>query len=443
MSSTVSDSQRIRKVALASSIGTTIGWYDFFIYNLATVLVFKDQFFKGSSKELMAALLLYGVGFAARPVGGLVAGHYGDRISRKSMLVTTLLITGIATFLIGVLPSYDSIGVWAPIVLVGLRFAQGLSIGGEWGGAAILPVEHASSHERGYYASWTQFGVPAGLFLANVMFLYLVPQLSKDHGWRVPFWLSIALVGVGIYIRRTIADAPEFLRVRPNRSKLPLRDVWRDHRKIVLLAMGARVAENGVFYLFTTFILIFASDDFRWYAYYERNTLLIALSVASLIMLPAILFYGRLSDRIGRKPVYLFGAIFTAVFAFPFFMMVKSGNPTVMTLGIVIGLVFGWASMYSPQASFFAELFNTRVRYTGTSLAAQVTPVFVGGLAPFISVTLMNLTRSTWPVAVYLIGLCVVTIVSVILTPETGNRIMIDDERVFNDRTSISGEAQA
>ena len=306
-----------------------------------------------------------------------------------------------------------------------------------------MPVEYASSHERGYYASWTQFGVPAGLFLSVVMFLGLVPLLPKDHGWRLPFLLSIALVGVGLYIRRTIADSPEFLRVKPTCSKLPARDVWRHHRKMVLLAMGAKVAENGVFYMLTIFVLIFATEEYKWYAHYEQNTLLLAMALASLIMIPAILVYGRLSDWIGRKPVYLFGAIFTAVFAFPFFAMVKSGNPTVMTLGIVIGLVFGWATMYSPQASFFSELFNTRVRYTGTSLAAQITPVFVGGLAPFISVTLMKLTSSTWPVALYLIGLCVVTIVSVILTPETVKRTLFDDESFFNDRTSVSGEAKA
>jgi len=433
MFSTISDNQRIRRVALASCIGTTIGWYDFFLYNLATILIFKTQFFQGRSKDFTAALLLYGVGFMARPVGGLVCSHYGDRTSRKTMLVTTLLITGSATFLIGVLPTYGTIRDWAPIILVGLRFAQGLSIGGEWGGAVLMPVEHASSHQRGYYASWTQFGVPAGLFLSNAIFLGLVPWLPPKHGWRVPFLLSIVLVGIGLYIRRSLTDAPGFLRTKPSCSKLPLRDVWRHHRKHVLLAMGAKVAENGVFYILTTFILIFASDDYTGYARYDRNTLFFAISLASVIMIPAILFYGHLSDRIGRKPVYLFGAIFTAAFAFPFFMMVKSGDSNLITLGIVTGLVLGWAAMYSPQASFFAELFNTRVRYTGTSLAAQVTPVFVGGLAPFISVTLMKLTLSIWPVAVYLIALSGVTIVSVILIPETVKRPLFDDDGFFND----------
>jgi MFS family permease len=433
MFSTISDNQRIRRVAFASCIGTTIGWYDFFLYNLATILIFKTQFFQGNSKDLMSALLLYGVGFAARPVGGLVCGHFGDKISRKTMLVTTLLVTGIATFLIGVLPPYETIRDWAPIVLVGLRFAQGLSIGGEWGGAVILPVEHSSTNQRGYYASWTQFGVPAGLFLSNAIFLGLVPWLPEKHGWRVPFLLSIVLVGIGLYIRRSLTDAEGFVRTKPSCSKLPLGDVWRHHRKHVLLAMGAKVAENGVFYILTTFILIFASDDYAKYAHYDRNTLFFALSLASVMLIPAILFYGHLSDRIGRKPVYLFGAIFTAAFAFPFFMMVKSGDPNLMTLGIVTGLVLGWAAMYSPQASFFAELFNTRVRYTGMSLAAQVTPVFVGGLAPFISVTLMKLTSSIWPVAVYLIALCVVTIVSVILIPETVKRTLFDDDDGFFD----------
>ena len=439
MFSTTSDNQNIRRVALASCIGTTIGWYDFFIYNLATVLVFNAHFFKGSSKGFMAGLLLYGVGFVARPLGGIIAGHYGDRISRKAILVNTLLITGIATFLIGVLPSYASIGAWAPIILIGLRFAQGLSIGGEWGGAVLMPVEHAANHQRGYYASWTQFGVPAGLFLSNAIFLGVVPLLPATWGWRVPFVLSLALVGVGLYIRSSMVDAKGFLRTKPSGSKLPLRDVFTHHKRDVLLAMGAKVAENGVFYLFTTFVLIFASKDYAWYASYDRKTLLFAISVASVIMIPAILFYGRLSDWIGRKPVYLSGTVFTAAFAFPFFMLVKSGDPNLMTLGIVAGLVLGWAPMYAPQASFFSELFSTRVRYTGTSVAAQVTPVFIGGLAPFISVTLMNRASSTWPVAVYLIILCGITVVCVVLSPETVKRPLFDDDSPFDDQLPLSG----
>lgn len=335
------------------------------------------------------------------------------------MLVFTLWLTGIATFLIGVLPPYASIHEWAPIMLVGLRFAQGVSIGGEWAGAVLMPVEHSLGYRRGYYASWTQFGVPAGLFLSNLAFLALVPRLPNQWGWRVPFLLSIVLVGVGIYVRRTINDSPEFLRAKATCSKIPLYDLWKHHRKDVLLAMGAKVSENGAFYLYTTFILIFASKD---HPLYSREMVLGAITLAALVMVPAIPWYGHLSDRFGRKPVYLAGVLFTAVFAFPFFQMVTSGKPVLMTTAVVMGLVFGWAAMYAPQASFFSELFNTRMRYTGASFGAQMSTIFAGGLAPFVAVMLLNRLGQTWPVALYLVAMAAVTAVSVLLAPETVDR---------------------
>jgi MHS family shikimate/dehydroshikimate transporter-like MFS transporter len=423
MTSTTQDSLTVRKVALASSVGTTIGWYDFFIYNLATVWVFDSQFFQGSSKGLMTALLLYGLGFVARPVGGLICGHFGDRISRKSMLVFTLWLSGIATFLIGVLPPYSKIHAWAPALLVGLRLAQGISVGGEWAGAVLMPVEHAMGYRRGYYASWTQFGAPAGLFLSNVIFLLLVPILPVEWGWRVPFVFSIVLVAVGFYIRRSIDDSPEFLRVKNSCAKLPLAELWRHHWRDVLVAMGAKVAENGAFYLYTTFVLVFASKS---HPLYSRGAVLFAISLAAAIMIPAILLYGHLSDRFGRRPVYLCGALFTGAFAFPFFAMIESGSRTLMTLAMIAGLVCGWSAMYAPQASFFSELFNTRVRYTGASFGAQMSTIFAGGLAPFIAVTLLNRAGGAWPVAVYLIALAVVTVVSVLLAPETAHRNISD-----------------
>jgi len=418
------DKLALRKVAIASSIGTTIGWYDFFIYNLASVFVFDSQFFQGGSKALMKTLLLYGVGFVARPVGGLMCGHFGDRTSRKSMLVFTLWLTGCATFLIGLLPSYHKINIWAPAILIGLRFAQGLSVGGEWAGAVILPVEHSLGYRRGYYASWIQFGVPAGLFLSTVVFLGLVRNLPAQWGWRVPFLLSIVLVAVGVYIRRTINDSSVFIKSQTSCLAMPVRDLLKHHRKDVLLAMGAKIAENGAFYLYTTFVLVFASKE---HPLYSQGEIFAAIALAALLMLPAIPLFGHLSDVFGRKPVYLAGALITGVFAFPFMRMVASGNAALMTIAVVVGLVFGWSAMYAPQASFFAELFKTRTRYTGASFGAQMSTIFAGGLAPFVALWLLN-HFGNWAVAVYLISMVVITGFSVMLMPETAQRSIADED---------------
>lgn len=419
--------ESIRKVAIASFIGTTIEWYDFFLYNAATGIVFSRLFFPDDDPltGTLKAFGVYAVGFAARPIGGIVCGHFGDRIGRKSMLVLTLLVTGSATIMIGLLPTYKSIGIWAPILLVLLRIAQGFGIGGEWGGAVLMAVEHAPGHRRGFYGSWPQVGAPAGLFLSTSIF-GLISKLPDDAlitwGWRVPFLLSIVLVGFGLYIRLAIVESPEFEKLRRTRSesKKPILDVLRQHPKNVILAMGARLAENGTFYLYTAFIIPFATQRMG----FSMSSVLTAISLAALIGLVTIPAYGLLSDILGRRPVYLFGAIFTGLFAFPFFWMVESSRTSLMMLAVVVALTVGHAAMYGPQASFFSEMFGTRVRYSGASLGVQLASVIAGGLSPLVATALLQQTNSSQPIAMLIVGMAAVTTISVFQTTETAHKDM-------------------
>jgi metabolite-proton symporter len=416
----------IRKVALASFIGTTIEWYDFFLYGTASALIFGKLFFPQYDPltGTLASFGTYAVGFVARPIGGIVCGHFGDRIGRKSMLVLTLLIMGVATFLIGLLPTYHQIGVWAPILLVTLRFAQGFGIGGEWGGAVLMAVEHAPAGRRGFYGSWPQVGVPAGLLIATLVFR----QISKlpeeallSWGWRVGFLISIALVAVGLFIRLAIVEPPVFARLKEKggESRAPILDAVRQHPKGVLLAMGARLAENGAFYLLSVFVLTYATQPRIGF---DKSSVLAAVSIAAAIELVAIPSYGALSDRVGRRPVYLAGAIFTGLFAFPFFWLLDAARPAFLYLAIVPPLIFGHAAMYAPQASFFSELFGTRVRYSGASLGYQLASVVAGGLSPLIATALLKRTGAGWPIALLIIGMSAVTTLSVWWAAETAHR---------------------
>jgi metabolite-proton symporter len=421
----------IRTVALASLIGTTIEWYDFFLYGTATALVFNRLFFP-TFDPLMGTLLslgTYSVAFVARPIGGIVIGHYGDRIGRKSMLVLTLVIMGVATFLIGLLPTYSTLGALAPILLIVLRLAQGFGVGGEWGGAVLMAVEHAPQGRRGFYGSWPQIGVPAGLLLSTIVY-FPFSRLSEEAflswGWRVPFLLSILLVVVGLIIRVRILETPAFARLKETRreARMPIVEVLRRYPKEVLLAMGARLAENGAFYLYTTFVLVYAVQ----HVHMDRNIVLFALIVVATLELPAIPLYGALSDRIGRRPVYLFGAIGTAVTAYPAFWMLDSGSPVLVLLALFLALLFGHAAMYAPQGAFFSELFGTSVRYSGASLGVQLSSVIAGGLSPIIAVRLLQLGYGRGAISLYLILMAAITIVSVYLATETIHHD-IDDAR--------------
>ena len=409
-------------MALASLIGTTIEWYDFFLYGTAAALVFNRLFFPNSD-PLMGTLLAFGtyaVGFVARPVGGIIIGHYGDKVGRKSMLVLTLMIMGVATFFIGLLPTYAQIGIWAPIALVVLRLAQGFGVGGEWGGAVLMAVEHAPPGRRGFYGSWPQIGVPAGLLLANGVFFYfsgLPDEQFITWGWRVPFLLSIFLVFVGLLIRMRILETPAFARIKETsaEARQPIVEVIRMYPKQVLLAMGARFAENGGFYIYSVFVITYATQIVK----FDQQTVLYGILIGAALELLAIPFFGALSDRVGRRPVYLFGAVVTAVFAYPLFWLIDSGSTAALWSGIAIAFVLSHAAMYAPQAAFLSELFGTRVRYSGASLGAQLASVFAGALAPLIATALLRAGYRGGAISLYVVGLAIVTIVSVALATET------------------------
>ncbi len=410
------------RVILASFIGTTVEWYDFFLYGTAAALVFNKLFFPTIEPHAgtLAAFATYAVGFFARPFGGVFFGHFGDRIGRKSMLVTTLMLMGIATALIGLLPTYEQAGLLAPALLVALRFVQGLGVGGEWGGAVLMAVEHGQVGKRGLQASWVQAGVPVGLLLATAAFhaCSSLPEASfLAWGWRVPFLLGILLMGVGLFIRLRILESPIFTAMKADAppSPLPILEVLRRHPRNVLLAMGARFAENAFFYILTVLVLSYGTQQLHL----AKSTVLNGVLIGCAFQFVAIPFFGALSDRLGRRPVYLGGALFCTLFAFPFFWLVDTQQTAAVWLAIVVGLI-GHAAMYGPQAAFFSELFGTNVRYTGASLGYQLASPLAGGLAPFIATALLQWSGGKpWPVAVYLIVMGVITLISVWLAAET------------------------
>lgn len=411
-----------RRVVLASFVGTTIEWYDFFLYGTASALVFNRLFFTNLDEMAgtMASFATYAVGFFARPLGGIVFGHYGDKLGRKSMLVTTLMLMGLTTFSIGLLPTYGQVGLWAPALLVLLRFVQGVGVGGEWGGAVLMAVEHSREGRRGYHASWVQAGVPVGLLLANGVFM-IFSRLDEaaflSWGWRVPFLLGILLLAVGMFIRLRILESPVFEKAMAEEAgpDVPILAVVRDHPRNVLLAMGARFAENAFFYIFTVLVLSYGSQQLGM----GKPDLLNAVLLGSAAQLVAIPAFGALSDRWGRRPVYLGGTVFLLLFAFPFFWLLGTKLPVCAVLAVVAGLV-GHAAMYGPQAAFFSELFGTRVRYSGASLGYQLASPLAGGLAPLIATALLNWSGGDpGPIAWYLVGMAAITLVSVWLAEET------------------------
>jgi metabolite-proton symporter len=411
-------------VATASLIGTAIEWYDFFLYGTAAALIFNKLFFP-TFDPMMGTLLAfatYALGFVARPLGGLVFGHYGDKIGRKTMLYLTLLIMGAATAVIGILPTYETAGIWAAILLVTCRLVQGFGLGGEWGGAVLMAVEHAPENRKGFYGSWPQLGAPLGLVLGTLVFSVVSAFLTDAQllawGWRLPFLFSILLVVVGLWIRFTIAESPEFQKIKDEKQevKMPIIDAIRMYPKNILLAMGARFAENGFFYIYATFVLAYATQSLGLNRQDMLNGVLIAAAIET-FTIPA---FGLLSDYVGRRPVYIFGAVFSALMSFPLFMLLGTKEPHMAWIAIIMGLAIGHAAMYGPQASFLSELFGTKVRYSGVSLGYNLASIFAGALSPLIATGLLAAyAPATWPVSLYMIVLALITVVSVYFATET------------------------
>ncbi|TFC06558.1 MFS transporter [Cryobacterium sp. MDB2-33-2] len=423
----------LRKIMAASMVGTVVEWYEFFLYATAASLVFGKFFFPNAGSELdgiIAAFLTYAVGFIARPLGGIVFGQIGDRLGRKHTLQVTIILVGAATFLMGCLPGYNTIGYWAPALLVALRFIQGFAVGGEWGGAVLLVAEHSPDKSRGFWASWPQAAVPVGNLLATLVLLTMSWILPAEQflgwGWRVAFWLSAIIVVIGYYIRTHVSEAPIFLEARAQVEaekaiSYGVMEVVRKYPRGILGAMGLRFAENILYYTIVSFSIVYLVTVHK----YNTSQLLLALLIAHVVHFLVIPQVGRLSDRFGRKPIYLTGAILGASWAFFAFPMFDTLNPVVIVAAITIGLCFH-AFMYAGQPAIMAEMFPTRMRYSGVSLGYQVTSILAGSLAPIIATALLQQYKSWLPVAFYLVIACAITVVAVVTLKET-NGISLRD----------------
>jgi metabolite-proton symporter len=418
---------QLRRAVIASTIGTAIEWYDFFLYSTVTGLVFAKLFFPHSDPWVgtLEAFGIYAVGFIARPVGAAIFGHYGDRIGRKSTLIATLLLMGLATFAVALVPTYSSIGVWGAVILTILRFIQGVGVGGEWGGSVLMSMEWArTDNSRGFIASWPQFGVPCGLFLANLAVLAF-SQMSGEQflawGWRIPFGLSLILVGVGLYIRMGILETPIFAKLLAERKvdRTPMLTVIKRHPKEILLSAFARMAEQAPFYIFTAFVFSYGIETLHT----SRNFLLTAVLSASILSFLSIPFFGHVSDRIGRKTMYMIGAVITGVFGFAYFAMLNTGSATIIFIAVVLSLV-PHDMLYGPQAALIAESFTGHLRYSGSSLGYQLASIIAGGPAPLIATWLFGKYHSSFPIALYIAVCAIITLIATaLMTDYTGKDI--------------------
>ena len=400
--------RQLTRAVIASTIGTSIEWYDFFLYSTVTGLVFAKLFFPKSDPLVgtLQAFLIYAVGFIARPIGAAIFGHYGDRMGRKSALIATLLLMGVATFLVGFVPGYAQIGIWGAVLLTVLRFVQGIGVGGEWGGSVLLAMEWAKTNKRrGLIASWPQFGVPAGLFLANLAVLAFSTLSGADFlawGWRIPFFLSALLVGIGLYIRIGIVETPTFRQiVKDNRVEVaPVREVLRTQWREVVLSALVRLSEQAPFYIYTAFVFSYGVDTLKQ----PRTLLLFAVLLAALGSLVWNPLFGHVSDRIGRRKTYMIGAALTGLFGFVYFALLNTAVPALIFVAIFLSLLFH-DMQYGPQAALIAESFTPRLRYSGASMGYQLASIIAGGPAPLIATYLFATYHTGYAIAAY-IALC-------------------------------------
>jgi len=423
---------QLRRAIVASTVGTTIEWYDFLLYSTVTGLVFGKLFFPKSDPlvGVLEAFAIYTVGFIARPIGAMIFGHYGDRIGRKATLIATLLLTGVATFAVGFVPTYDQVGIWGAVILTVIRFIQGVGVGGEWGGSVLLSMEWARTNShRGFITSWPQLGGPAGLLLANVAVLAF-SRISGDQflvwGWRIPFMLSIIMVGVGLYIRLGILETPAFRRlVAENRiERVPVLEVIKRQPRSIVLTALARMAEQAPAYIYLAFVFAYGTQVLHT----SRDFLLTALISAGIVSFVTIPLAGHLSDRIGRKRMYLIGSVATGIFGFIYFAMLNTIVPAWMFLAIVLSFI-PHDLMYGPQAALIAECFTPRLRYSGASIGYQLSSVISGGPAPLIATALLAAFGSGYAIALYILFCAIVSIVATTLLPDYTNRDISEEHQ--------------
>ncbi|WP_144882876.1 MFS transporter [Leclercia adecarboxylata] len=416
------DAKQLRKLVIASVLGNALEWYDFFLYGTAAALVFGPLFFPVGGDPMQGTLLAFSgfaVGFLARPLGGIVFGHIGDRYSRKMTLIMTLTLMGATTFIIGLLPVYAQIGIWAPVSLITLRFLQGVASGGEWGGGVLMLSENAPSSRRGYFTAWSQMGVSGGFVLSAFAF-YLVQKLPEEElmswGWRVPFLLSILIFLVGVYIRKNIRESKAFSQAKPEtkHEKIPLMVLIREHPKALLQAIALRLPENGASYIFFTFSVVYAK-----HIGISTGEIISAVTLAMLVEFFSILFWGALSDRIGLKPVYYIGVIGLLVMAFPFFWLLSTGDYGWIMLAMFLGLPFCHGAMIGTQPCIMSDLFPVRVRYSGLALGHEVGSIFSGGLGPMLAVALLMHFDASWPVSLLLMGYALLAWIALRSLPAT------------------------
>lgn len=430
-----------KRAAIGSLVGSSLEWYDFFLYGTAAALVIGPLFFPHSEDSLtgtLQAFATFTVGFIARPVGGVIFGHYGDRLGRKKMLVITLMLMGVATALIGALPTYEQAGLLAPALLVLLRIIQGIAVGGEWGGAVLLVSEHAQ-RRRGFYTSFSQVGIMTGFILSAGVFA-LVTQLPDEQlmswGWRIPFLISILLTVAGLAIRYKVEETPAFKAVQEVGAahRYPVMQALRSHPREIAVTIGARMAENGGSYIYLVFALAYGA-----YLGLDATMLLLAAIVGNIVEIGMVVFWGSLSDRIGRRPVYLIGAVSVVVWAVPFFALIESGKTLNVFIAMIVALGLCHGAMIGSQPTFFSELFKGEVRYSGITLGHELAAIVAGGIAPLIATSLLAAYGTYWPIAIYLAILGVITTFAVAVAPETLSRGL--GESNDEDRPSERPEA--